>query len=368
MNRADLSIGIVATAPSPATSGTTLVLQSGQGADMPAVPFKALICPPGQLATRYNSERVLVTNRSDDTLTITRAQGVTSAKTIEAGWLLSNNIFADDFVGSVSVVKKETPSGAVNGSNVTFTTANPYIGGTLQVFVNGLAQSNFITETVPSTGTFTLDEAPLTGDNVRVEYSFTSTSYGNADTVDGYNANATPTANTIPVLNTRAQTGEWWEELGRHTLSTAGTLLTVDNLPAKRHLKLLINISSTGGSTALNIRFNNDSANNYASRISDNGGADATGVSESSATLANAATYATISFDGEIHNNIAGVEKFIVGQRTHGATGASNAPSKAEYVAKWANTANQITRIDVARLTGTGNYAVGAQLIVLGHD
>lgn len=201
MNRADLSIGIVATAPSPATSGTTLVLQSGQGADMPAVPFKALLCPPGQLATRHNSERVLVTNRSDDTLTITRAQGVTSAKTIEAGWLLSNNIFADDFVGSVSVVKKETPSGAVNGSNVTFTTANPYIGGTLQVFVNGLAQSNFVTETVPSTGTFTLDEAPLTGDNVRVEYSFTSTSYGNADTVDGYNANATPTANTIPVLD-----------------------------------------------------------------------------------------------------------------------------------------------------------------------
>jgi len=77
--------GVVATAPSPATSGTTLVLQTGQGALMPAVPFNATVWPLGQLALVSTAEIVRVTTIAGDTLTITRAQEGSSARTIVVG-------------------------------------------------------------------------------------------------------------------------------------------------------------------------------------------------------------------------------------------------------------------------------------------
>ena len=46
-NIVDYGIGTVLTAPSPATSGTTIVLASGQGALMPTtVPFKVTAVAP----------------------------------------------------------------------------------------------------------------------------------------------------------------------------------------------------------------------------------------------------------------------------------------------------------------------------------
>lgn len=205
-NIKDLAIGIVATAPSPATTGTSLVLQSGQGLDMPTPPFKALGYPPGVMPTKYNAEIIRVTAVVGDTLTITRAQGVTSptGKTIAAGWIISNNIFVGD-IASISNITKEVPTGSINGSNTAFTTVRPYIGGTLQVFVNGLAQSGFITENSPSTGQFSLDVAPSTGDTVVVSYQYTLGLAGNADTVDGFNASSTPTAGTLMPLDSGAK-------------------------------------------------------------------------------------------------------------------------------------------------------------------
>ena len=105
---------------------------------------------------------------------------------------------------ALSRVKKETPSGTVNGSNTAFTTANAYIGGTLEVFINGLNQGSLVTETDPATGAFTMD-APSTGDNVQVSYDRTGTSTANADMVDNIHANATPTANQLLPLNASAK-------------------------------------------------------------------------------------------------------------------------------------------------------------------
>jgi hypothetical protein len=47
--------------------------------------------------------------------------------------------------------------------------------------------------------------APLTGQALRVGYQFSTGASGNADTVDGYHASATPTAGTIPVLDSSAK-------------------------------------------------------------------------------------------------------------------------------------------------------------------
>lgn len=95
-NRKNLAAAIVATAPSPATSGTTLVLQAGYGAMMPAVPFFMTATPPGQLSTMGNSEIVQVTGRSGDTLTVVRAQKGTTAQPIAAGWPIANGVYVED--------------------------------------------------------------------------------------------------------------------------------------------------------------------------------------------------------------------------------------------------------------------------------
>lgn len=110
-----------------------------------------------------------------------------------------------DAGGSISTVNKETPSGLVNGSNTTYTAANAYIGGSLEVYVNGLYQaSSHVTETSPSAGTFTLDVAPATGDNIQIAYQRSTSVAGNADTVDGFHASATPAANSLLSLDSSA--------------------------------------------------------------------------------------------------------------------------------------------------------------------
>lgn len=102
--------------------------------------------------------------------------------------------------GSNSLVYKETPSGTKNGTNTTFTTANAYIAGTLQVFRNGLGEGTLVTETDPATGEFDID-APQSTDDLWVAYQHNVSTTGNADTLDGYHASTTPMASTIPVVD-----------------------------------------------------------------------------------------------------------------------------------------------------------------------
>ena len=82
---ANFSVSTVATAPSPATSGTSLVVASGEGSRFPSPPFNATISPANTLVTSANSEIVRVTAISTDTLTITRAQELSSARTVVVG-------------------------------------------------------------------------------------------------------------------------------------------------------------------------------------------------------------------------------------------------------------------------------------------
>jgi len=203
-NIKNLANGIVLTPPS-GTTGTTLVLESGYGAIMPATPFFLTCTPPGQLSTMGNSEIIQVTARSTDTLTIVRAQKSTTARTMVAGWVVGNGNYADDIIGATgNTVVKQTPTGLINGSNTVFTTLTPYIGGTLLVYRNGSNEGNLVTETSPSAGTFTID-APSVGDDIQVGYSSAATGSGNADTIDNFHASVTPTAGMILPLNASAQ-------------------------------------------------------------------------------------------------------------------------------------------------------------------
>ena len=84
----------VATAPSPATSGTSLVVAAGEGARFPAVPFNATIWPISAIATPDVAEIVRVTAISTDTFTITRTQEGSTARTVVVGDRIAATITA----------------------------------------------------------------------------------------------------------------------------------------------------------------------------------------------------------------------------------------------------------------------------------
>ena len=86
----NFAAGIVLTAPSTPTAGTSLVLNSGQGARFPAAPFNIVMVPAGTSPDAYSTtaEIARVTVVATDTFTITRAQESTTARSVAVGWLV----------------------------------------------------------------------------------------------------------------------------------------------------------------------------------------------------------------------------------------------------------------------------------------
>lgn len=68
-------------------------------------------------------------------------------------------------------ITRETPSGSVNGSNVTFTLTNTPVSSSEMVFLNGVLQDPGAgNDYTISTTTITYLTAPITGDRIRVTY------------------------------------------------------------------------------------------------------------------------------------------------------------------------------------------------------
>jgi hypothetical protein len=91
---ANFGVSSVAVAPSPATTGTSLTVATGEGTRFPAAPFNVTLAPAGVLATPANAEIVRVTARSGDVLTITRAQEGSVARAVVVGDLCVASITA----------------------------------------------------------------------------------------------------------------------------------------------------------------------------------------------------------------------------------------------------------------------------------
>lgn len=156
----------------------------------------------------------------------------------------------------------------------------------------------------------------------------------------------------------------WWEELGRTTLGSAGDTISVATVAARRYLNILIYGIGPNITTAL--RFNNDSGNNYSRRNNTNG-AETTNTSESSGVVASAANVTHDFISVEVIN-ISTQEKLYISETSSpGAAGAATAPNRKEVSGKWANTSSQITRVDAIN-SGTGDFAIGSEVVVLGHD
>lgn len=158
----------------------------------------------------------------------------------------------------------------------------------------------------------------------------------------------------------------WWEELGRDTLAAPADTLTVNPIAVKKYLRIIF-FQIPSGSVSANLRFNNDSGNNYARRESSNGAADTTSTSQAAILIHGSAATRQFHYVCDVIN-VAASEKQVIGHRSdQQAAGAGTAPNRFEQAAKWANTSNAITRVDVVN-DSTGDYAIGSSLIVLGHD
>lgn len=72
---------------------------------------------------------------------------------------------------AANFVAKETPSGAINGSNTAFVLANSPVSGTEEVYLNGVLQESGAGNDYTISGnTITMLTAPLAGEKLRVTY------------------------------------------------------------------------------------------------------------------------------------------------------------------------------------------------------
>jgi microcystin-dependent protein len=84
LTHTNFAVSTVAVAPSPASSGTSLTVATGNGSLFPTN-SNVVVSPAGVTPTSANSEICLVTNQSGDVLTLTRQQESTSARSIVVG-------------------------------------------------------------------------------------------------------------------------------------------------------------------------------------------------------------------------------------------------------------------------------------------
>lgn len=163
-----------------------------------------------------------------------------------------------------------------------------------------------------------------------------------------------------------AGVGVWFEEIARTTLSVAGDTISVTSIPARKHLRIVVLLINSGQIDAT-MRFNNDSGANYSQQGSSNFGAGADITSATSQAM-DAGTPSAVGYHTlEIMNVATSVKIGIFRTVDAVDTSAATAPDSRTSFWKWANTSDQISRVDVLN-AGTGDFAIGSEVIVLGHD
>lgn len=202
-------------------------------------------------------------------------------------------------------------------------------------------------------------------------YSSWSVVFGEQPSASKWNTLGTNDASFHERIGTNFSSGTtspvWWEELGRTTLGSNGDTITLSSLGARKFLHVHISLLPTGGTINASVTFNNDTAANYARRASDNGGADASAVSQSNLPVGSSTGAYPFFIEFDVIN-ISAQEKLVMGHTVDQNTaGAANQTNRREFTGKWANTSAQISRVDVTN-SGTGDYATSSVIVVKGHD
>lgn len=206
----------VTTAPSPAGSGTTLVLGTATFADFPdpgTIGYNVVVWPAGTIPLSSNSEILrVVTKGTNGTVEVTREQESTSARDItvgdQCGVAITKKVITDieDRIGSDSWVIGELVNETPNGTITAFTVDNDFLQASTMVFRDGqlMALGTAYDYTEGTAGTINFTTAPAASTNITVTYRKNLEPNGNADTLDGYHASSPPEANKILVLDANA--------------------------------------------------------------------------------------------------------------------------------------------------------------------
>jgi hypothetical protein len=158
-----------------------------------------------------------------------------------------------------------------------------------------------------------------------------------------------------------------WGKAGSTTLSSAGDLITVDSLPNNKSIMILNNVFSSG-TGKLESKLNNDSGSNYAIRYSIDGAAEVTITSAVDFENTSGGFTNGLMFHVQYLVNIPTEEKLLISQSCEiETTGAGTAPRKRQYVGKWTNTSDAVSRYDVPNVQ-SGDFTADSNSTVLGND
>tara|TARA_R110002110_G_C13024472_1_gene678203 strand:+ start:22 stop:606 length:585 start_codon:yes stop_codon:yes gene_type:complete len=152
------------------------------------------------------------------------------------------------------------------------------------------------------------------------------------------------------------------------TLGSAADDIDITDLGGNKFNMILMHIIRSGNAM-IQQTFNNDTGTKYTVRESTNGAGDVTTTSQTFIDTQYQQGYDDFTFMYTCW--ISGEEKLIIHQYVQGgATGASNAPSRRESVAKYApaSLTDTCDRIDCNNASGTGDYAADSNLSALGSE
>jgi len=159
-----------------------------------------------------------------------------------------------------------------------------------------------------------------------------------------------------------------WKELGRTTLGSAHSDITVSSFTAKDNLMVLhSDLGRSSDESSNEFRLNGDTNANYSSRSSSAGETDGLYTSDTGIVFQRTSG-ATNQFSVTNLSNISNKEKISVTHKVQQrAAGAGNAPHRSEAVGKWANTSNAVT--SWTSYTGSSDtWNAGSEVVVLGCD
>lgn len=161
-------------------------------------------------------------------------------------------------------------------------------------------------------------------------------------------------------------------ELGRTTLGSGQSTITVTGLPNKKWLIVLVSLLGQVSAGDLIFNFGNgsvDSGSNYAYRFNDGTG-ETTQTSKTFGDIGAGALSTTVPkftvllVENASATNEKTAQGLLINQNT---AGAANSPGKSKGVFKWTDTTNPIERIQVSLGSGS-NMNTGSEVVIIGAD